>query len=345
MKTDSRLVNTREQAEAQISTIHDQIGRVIIGQSKLINQLLIALLSKIPYSFKGKGREKSGCGHVLLEGVPGLAKTLAVTAIARAIDARFQRLQFTPDLLPADIVGTRVYEAASGTFSTEKGPIFAHIVLADEINRGTPKTQSALLEAMQERQVTISEDTFALPEPFWVLATQNPLEHEGVYVLPEAQLDRFSMKIVVGFPDADAEERILQMRLVEQEIEPVISPRQVSEIQDLTSRVAVEPEIFRYIVRLGRVTRDEEPGTPAVVNEMIQHGISSRSLQHVLALARTHAFMAGRDYVLPWDVKAIAVEALQHRIVRTIRAETQGVSGGEIITELLKGVSLYDLYQ
>ena len=158
-------------------------------------------------------------------------------------------------------------------------------------------------------------------------------------------VDRFSMKIVVGFPDADAEERILQMRLVEQEIEPVISPRQVSEIQDLTSRVTVEPEIFRYIVRLGRVTRDKESGTPAVVNEMIQHGISSRSLQHVLALARTHAFMAGRDYVLPRDVKAIAVEALQHRIVRTIRAETQGVSGGEIITELLKGVSLYDLYQ
>ena len=332
----------REQAEVQISTIHDEISRVIIGQGDLINQLLIALLSKIPYSFKGQGGEKSGCGHVLLEGVPGLAKTLAVTAIARAIDAEFQRLQFTPDLLPADIVGTRVYESSSGTFGTQKGPIFAHIVLADEINRGTPKTQSALLEAMQERQVTISEDTFALPEPFWVLATQNPLEHEGVYVLPEAQLDRFSMKIVVRYPDADAEEQILQLRLVEQEIQPVISPRQVSEIQDLTSQVTVERQIYRYIVRLGRTTRSEEEATPTVIREMVQHGISSRSLQHVLALARTHAFLAGREYILPKDVKAIAVEALQHRIVRTIRAETEGVSGGEIITELLKRVPLYD---
>ena len=332
----------REQAEVQISTIHDEISRVIIGQGDLINQLLIALLSKLPYSFKGQGGEKSGCGHVLLEGVPGLAKTLAVTAIARAIDAEFQRLQFTPDLLPADIVGTRVYESSSGTFGTQKGPIFAHIVLADEINRGTPKTQSALLEAMQERQVTIWEDTFALPEPFWVLATQNPLEHEGVYVLPEAQLDRFSMKIVVRYPDADAEEQILQLRLVEQEIQPVISPRQVSEIQDLTSQVTVERQIYRYIVRLGRTTRSEEEATPTVIREMVQHGISSRSLQHVLALARTHAFLAGREYILPKDVKAIAVEALQHRIVRTIRAETEGVSGGEIITELLKRVPLYD---
>ncbi|MEE8348641.1 MAG: AAA family ATPase [Acidobacteriota bacterium] len=338
---ESTVTTDREQAEAQISTIREEISRVIIGQGGLVNQLLIALLSKIPYSFKGKGGEKSGCGHVLLEGVPGLAKTLAVTAIARAIDARFQRLQFTPDLLPADIVGTRIYEASSGTFSTAKGPIFAHIVLADEINRGTPKTQSALLEAMQERQVTIAEDTFALPEPFWVLATQNPLEHEGVYVLPEAQLDRFSMKIVVQYPDAEAEEQILQLRLVEQEIQPVISPQQVSAIQSLTSQVTVERQIFRYIVRLGRVTRNAEAGTPVVVREMVQHGISSRSLQHVLALARTHAFLAGREYVLPKDVKAIAVEALQHRIVRTIRAETEGVSGGEIITELLKGVALY----
>jgi MoxR-like ATPase len=342
VKKEPTVAANREQAEAQISTIHDEISRVIIGQRDLIDQLLIALLSKIPYSFKGQGREKSGCGHVLLEGVPGLAKTLAVTAIARAIDAQFQRLQFTPDLLPADIVGTRVYDASSGTFGTEKGPIFAHIVLADEINRGTPKTQSALLEAMQERQVTISEDTFALPEPFWVLATQNPLEHEGVYVLPEAQLDRFSMKIVVQYPGADAEEQILKLRLVDQEIKPVISPEQVSQIQGLTSRVTVERQIYRYIVRLGRITRNQEKEIPTVVREMVQHGISSRSLQHVLALARTHAFMAGREYVLPTDVKAIAVEALQHRIVRTMRAETEGVSGGEIITELLKWVALYD---
>ncbi|MDA2934187.1 AAA family ATPase [Acidobacteria bacterium AH-259-D05] len=342
MKTEQEFGVSRKEAETQISSVRHEIGRVIIGQEKLIDRLLIALLSKIPYSFKGRGQEKSGCGHVLLEGVPGLAKTLAVTAIARAIDAQFQRIQFTPDLMPADIVGTRVYEASSATFSTEKGPIFAHIVLADEINRGTPKTQSALLEAMQERQVTISEETFAMPEPFWVLATQNPLEHEGVYVLPEAQLDRFAMKIVVRYPGAEDEEKILHLRLVEQEIQPVISPQQVGQIQDLASQVSVEPQLYRYIVRLGRVTRNEEDGSPAVVGEMVQHGISSRSLQHLLALARTHAFMAGREYVLPKDVKAVAVEALQHRIVRTIRAETEGVSGEEIMTELLKQVALYE---
>ena len=342
MKVEQEVVLTREGAEAQIAAIHETIGRVIIGQSGLIDKLLIALFSKIPYSFKGGDGEKAGCGHVLLEGVPGLAKTLAVTAIARAIDAQFQRIQFTPDLLPGDIIGTRVYETSTATFSTEKGPIFAHIVLADEINRGTPKTQSALLEAMQERQVTISEETFELPEPFWVLATQNPLEQEGVYVLPEAQLDRFSMKIVVPYPSPEDEEKILQMRLVEQVILPVITPQEVSQIQSLTSQVSVETQVHRYIVRLGRMTRGDEESSPAVVREMVLHGISPRALQHVLALARTHAFMAGRDYVLPKDVKAIAVEALQHRIIRTIRAETQSVSGSQIVTEILKHVPLYE---
>ena len=342
MKVEQEGVLSREGAEAQIAAIHETIGRVIIGQSGLIDKLLIALFSKIPYSFKDGGGEKAGCGHVLLEGVPGLAKTLAVTAIARAIDAQFQRIQFTPDLLPGDIIGTRVYETSTATFTTEKGPIFAHIVLADEINRGTPKTQSALLEAMQERQVTISEETFGLPEPFWVLATQNPLEQEGVYVLPEAQLDRFSMKIVVPYPGPEDEEKILQMRLVEQEILPVITPQEVSQIQSLTSQVSVETQVHRYIVRLGRMTRGEEDSGPAVVREMVLHGISPRSLQHVLALARTRAFMAGRDYVLPKDVKAIAVEALQHRIIRTIRAETQGVSGGQIVSEMLRQVPLYE---
>ena len=195
---------------------------------------------------------------------------------------------------------------------------------------------------MQERQVTISEETFELREPFWVLATQNPLEQEGVYVLPEAQLDRFSMKIVVPYPGPEDEEKILKMRLVEQEILPVITPQEVSQIQSLTSQVSVETQVHRYIVRLGRMTRGEEDQVPAIVREMVLHGISPRALQHVLALVRTHAFMAGRDYVLPKDVKAIAVEALQHRIIRTIRAETQDVSGAQIVTEMLRHVPLYE---
>ena len=332
---------SREASETQISAIRNEVSKVIIGQPDLIEKLLIALFSKIPYSFKARAGEKAGCGHVLVEGVPGQAKTLAVIAIARAISAQFQRIQFTPDLLPADIIGTRVFEASTASFTTEKGPIFAHIVLADEINRATPKTQSALLEAMQERQVTISEETFQLPEPFWVLATQNPLEQEGVYLLPEAQLDRFSMKIVVDYPGLEDEEKILRTRLIEQEIHSVITPQEVSQIQNLTGKVLVEPAVDRYIVRLGRVTRNDGHSSPAVVREMVLHGISTRSLLHVLALARSHAFMAGRQYVLPKDVKAIAVEALQHRIIRSVRAETEGISGQEIVSELLKQVSLY----
>ena len=340
LKKDTRT--GRHAAEEQISDIRSEIESVILGQSRLVERLLIALFSKISYSFKGGEGERAGCGHVLLEGVPGQAKTLAVTAIAKAIEAQFQRIQFTPDLLPADIIGTRVFESATSTFTTERGPIFAHIILADEVNRGTPKTQSALLEAMQERQVTIAEETFRLPYPFWVLATQNPLEQEGVYVLPEAQLDRFAMKLLVGYPSARDEERILEMRLAEREIRPVITPEQVAQIQDLTSRVNVVPEIHRYIVRLGRSTRRQEKEAPAVVREMVQHGISSRSLFHLLALSRTQAFMRGRDFVLPKDVKAIAVEALQHRIIRSIRAETEGISGEEIATEILRHVPLYD---
>jgi len=331
----------RERAEIQISRIQDEIGKVIIGQPRLLRMLLIALFSKIPYSFKVKAGKKAGCGHVLLEGVPGLAKTLAVTAIARTINADFQRIQFVPDLLPADIIGTRVYDASTATFSTEKGPIFAHIILADEINRGTPKTQSALLEAMQERQVTISEETFELPEPFWVLATQNPLEQEGVYVLPEAQLDRFAMKLVVRYPGAEDEVKILNARLVEQEVVALITPEEVSGIQELTSRVLVDREIQRYIVRLGRATRNQGDSNLTVVREMVLHGISPRAMQHIMALARTRAFMAGRHYVLPADVKAIAVEALQHRIIPSPRAKAQGVGTEEIVVEILKGVPLY----
>ncbi|MBI4444875.1 MAG: AAA family ATPase [Acidobacteria bacterium] len=333
---------TVEYLWGKLSEIRAEVGKVIIGQAALVDHLLIALFSKVTYSFKSSKEESSsGCGHVLLEGVPGLAKTLAVTAISRTISATFRRIQFTPDLLPADIIGTRVFDLATSSFHIEQGPIFANIILADEVNRGTPKTQSALLEAMQERQVTISEQTFKLLEPFWVLATQNPLEEEGVYALPEAQLDRFSMKIIVDYPSAENEEQILTTPLGQYEVRPVITPEEVRMIQDLTGRVFVGDEIYRYIARLGRATRNSSESSLAVVREMVLHGASTRALQQIVALARTRAFFSGRNYVLHKDVKHIATEALQHRLIRTLRSEAEGITVPEIVSEILKKVPLY----
>ena len=204
-----------DQAFAIVEALEHEIGKVIVGQHELIRRLLTGLFAAIPFA-TSKGRARSGCGHILLEGVPGVAKTLTATTLAQAISARFQRIQLTPDLLPADILGTRIYDATTATFRIERGPVFTNILLADEINRATPKTQSALLEAMQERQVTLADTTFALEDPFWVLATQNPVEQEGVYALPEAQLDRFSMMLRVGYPSPDEEVRMLHVRLAEQ---------------------------------------------------------------------------------------------------------------------------------
>src|SRR5947199_6922285 len=219
-----------DQAFAIVEALEHEIGKVIVGQHQLIRRLLTGLFAAIPFA-TSKGRARSGCGHILLEGVPGVAKTLTATTLAQAISARFQRIQLTPDLLPADILGTRIYDATTATFRIERGPVFTNILLADEINRATPKTQSALLEAMQERQVTLADTTFPLEDPFWVLATQNPVEQEGVYSLPEAQLDRFSMMLRVGYPDHDEEVRMLQARLSEQTIERRVSPGDVTRLR------------------------------------------------------------------------------------------------------------------
>src|SRR5437764_15183030 len=221
---------TTEQAFGVVTALEHEIGKVIVGQHELIRRLLTGLFAAIPFA-TSKGRARSGCGHILLEGVPGVAKTLTATTLAQAISARFQRIQLTPDLLPADILGTRIYDAGTATFRIERGPIFTNILLADEINRATPKTQSALLEAMQERQVTLADTTFPLEDPFWVLATQNPVEQEGVYSLPEAQLDRFSMMLRVGYPDHDEEVRMLQARMTEQHIEQRGSPSDVTRLR------------------------------------------------------------------------------------------------------------------
>ena len=315
-----------------IGQIEKEIGKVILGQPWLTRRLLIALFSKIPYAFKRDGEERSGCGHVLLEGVPGLAKTLAIMTVASTINARFHRIQFTPDLLPADIVGTRIYDVSSKSFRVEQGPIFANIVLADEINRATPKTQSALLEAMQERQVTVGEESFQLEDPFWVLATQNPVEQEGVYILPEAQSDRFAMKITVDYPEHEDELDMLSAKLNEVEVQQVINTDQVLQIREQISRnVYVDDKVKEYIVRLGRATRGSD------VAELIQYGISPRAYQHLLALSITTAFFNGRECVTPADVKSIAVDAMRHRVVRTLRAEAENVSVEEIIQEKILG--------
>src|SRR5438309_8638347 len=225
---------TTDQAFGIVTVLEQEIGKVIVGQHELIRRLLTGLFAAIPFA-TARGRARSGCGHILLEGVPGVAKTLTATTLAQAISARFQRIQLTPDLLPADIIGTRIYDAHAASFRIERGPIFTNILLADEINRATPKTQSALLEAMQERQVTLADTTFPLDDPFWVLATQNPVEQEGVYSLPEAQLDRFSMMLRVGYPDHDEEVRMLQARLSEQAIERRVSPGDVTYLRDRKS--------------------------------------------------------------------------------------------------------------
>ncbi len=318
-----------------------EITKVVIGQELLVRRLLAALFAAIPYSFK-RASARAGCGHVLLEGVPGVAKTLTVTAVAHVISATFQRIQLTPDMLPADIIGTRVYEAATSTFRIERGPIFANIVLADEINRATAKTQSALLEAMQERQVTIAEHTFRLDDPFWVLATQNPVEQEGVYALPEAQLDRFAMMLRVGYPDAAQELQMLRTDLDALEPQPQLSPDAVVAIREfIRHHVYVHDKVREYVVRLGRATRHPEEVGRADLRDLLTLGISPRSYQHVLALARTTAFLHhGRTTVLPEDVKEIFPDAARHRIVRSVRAQAEGIDADAILGGVLAAVPI-----
>ncbi len=331
-----------ENVHEAVQEVAREIARVVVGQEWLIERLLIGLFSQIPYSFKRGAEERMGYGHVLLEGVPGLAKTLTVMTLANVLSASFQRIQFTPDLLPADIVGTRVFDTGSSSFRIEKGPIFAHIILADEINRATQKTQSALLEAMQERQVTIGETTFALEEPFWVLATQNPVEQEGVYALPEAQLDRFSMKIDVDYPAAADEAAMLALPLARIQVRQLLTPADVIRFRRLIGETYVSDALREYVVRLVRATRPQSETGRAlpIVAEMVLHGASPRAAQHLLAAARTSAFFQGRDYVLPADVKRVARDVLRHRLIRSVRAEAEGVTTDEILSEILTKVPL-----
>ena len=329
-----------ERAAAIVAALEAEIGKVIVGQHTLVRRLLTGLFAAIPFA-TARSEVRAGCGHILLEGVPGVAKTLTATALAHAISARFQRIQLTPDLLPADVLGTRVYDARTATFRIEQGPVFTNILLADEINRATPKTQSALLEAMQERQVTLADTTFPLDDPFWVLATQNPVEQEGVYALPEAQLDRFSMMLRVDYPTAAEEVAMLRARLTEQRIEARVTPAEVSRLREfIRGAVYVDDRMMEYIVRLGRATRAPADVGRAHLREMLLLGVSPRSYQHVLALARVTAFLHGRAYVLPADVKEIYCDAARHRIARSVRAQAENVDADEILAEILQAVAI-----
>jgi MoxR-like ATPase len=321
MRSDELDVAVRE-ASAFVPVLLGEINRVLVGQKYLVERLLIGLLAN---------------GHVLLEGVPGLAKTLAVKSLAKAIHAKFARLQFTPDMLPADVVGTQIYNPQSGAFSTRKGPIFAHLVLADEINRAPAKVQSALLEAMQEKQVTIGDQTFALEEPFLVLATQNPIEQEGTYPLPEAQVDRFMLKLRIGYPSRDEERQILELMARTSGVPvttPVVEAGTILAAREVINAIYVDDKVKDYIVDLVCATRD--PAQYKIeARDFIQLGASPRATISLALAAKAHAFLRGRGYVTPQDVKSVAMDVLRHRVAITYEAEAEEKTSETIVQMIL----------
>ena len=308
-----------------ISLVTQGMDQTIVGQKHLVESLLIALLSN---------------GHVLLEGVPGLAKTLAIKTLAQIIDAKYSRIQFTPDLLPADVIGTMVYSVKSEQFQVKKGPIFANFVLADEINRAPAKVQSALLEAMQERQVTIGDKTFRLDEPFLVMATQNPIEQEGTYPLPEAQVDRFLLKVVIGYPTREEEKLIIRQNLSNErrEIRTLLRPEEIIEAQKVVEKIYIDEKIERYIVDIVFATRFPDEYGLADLKSIIAFGASPRASISLARAAKAYAFLHQRGYVIPEDVRAVCHDVLRHRIGLTYEAEANNISADEIISEILDKV-------
>ena len=281
-------------------------------------------------------------GHILLEGVPGLAKTLLIKTLAQAVRADFARLQFTPDLLPADLIGTQIYNPRTSEFSVHKGPIFANLVLADEVNRAPAKVQSALLEAMQERQITIGDATFPLDEPFLVLATQNPIEQEGTYPLPEAQLDRFMLKVLVDYP-ARAEERLIVDRMTGPDllpVRPVIEPRQILDAREVVRQIYVDDKIKEYVLDLVLATRNRGDAAPPGLRNLIAFGASPRASIYLIAAARAHAFLKGRGYVTPEDIKQLAPDVLRHRVIITYEAEAEEITSTDIVQRILNDVEV-----
>lgn len=310
-----------------IDTLFNEIGKVIVGQKDMVDRLVIGLLSN---------------GHILLEGVPGLAKTLAIKSLASSMDAKFQRIQFTPDLLPADLLGTLIYNQKDGNFTIKKGPIFANFILADEINRAPAKVQSALLESMQERQVTIGDSTFKLEEPFLVLATQNPIEQEGTYPLPEAQVDRFMLKVKITYPTKEEELKIMRSNIsgTMGEIKPVIKPEDIIKARKLVQEVYIDEKIEKYILDIIFASRNPKEYGLDKLTDLISYGASPRATIALALGARAMAFMRRRGYVIPEDVRAICHDVLRHRIAVTYEAEAEELTSENIIHEILNSVEV-----
>lgn len=325
MNSVQQLNETIKREASAFLEVAKETNRVIVGQDRLINRLLIGLLCG---------------GHILIEGVPGLAKTLAVRTLASTVQAKFQRIQFTPDLLPSDLIGTQIYNPRTGEFTPRLGPIFANIVLADEINRAPAKVQSALLEAMEERQVTVGDQTHLLPSPFMVLATQNPIEQEGTYLLPEAQLDRFMLKVVIGYPTR-SEERLIVDRMTgndEPVAQPVISLESIQQARTVVNSIYVDEKIHDYVLNIIFMTRDPANLGAKELRGLIEYGASPRATIALLKAAKAFAFLRGRGYVTPDDIKQVAPDVLRHRILVTFEAQAEDVTSDQIVEQILSQV-------
>jgi MoxR-like ATPase len=325
---DIKTINEMIERESRfVDSLTSEIGKVIVGQKGMVERLLIGLLCN---------------GHILLEGVPGLAKTLTIKTLAAAINAKFQRIQFTPDLLPADLIGTMIYNQKEGKFFTRRGPIFANFILADEINRAPAKVQSALLEAMQERQVTIGEETYKLEEPFLVLATQNPIEQEGTYPLPEAQVDRFMLKVKIGYPTREEELSIMRQNVMgnNTETKPAVSPKDILAAREAVKQVYLDEKIERYILDIVFATRQPGDFKMEKIAPMISYGASPRATIYLALAAKAHAFIKRRGYVIPEDVRAVSLDVMRHRVAVTYEAEAEEVTSEHIVQEILNHVEV-----
>ena len=325
---DINTLNKQVQAESLfLQDLKREVSKVIVGQEDLLEKMLVALLAD---------------GHILIEGVPGLAKTLAVKTLAQAIHAQFQRIQFTPDLLPADITGTLIFNPKEGLFYPKRGPVFSNFVLADEINRSPAKVQSALLEAMQERQVTIGEKTYQLPTPFMVLATQNPVEQEGTYPLPEAQVDRFMLKVLVTYPTREEEKQILERMSTHQkaQVNTQVTPEMILKSRQVTDGIYVDEKIKNYIVNLVFATRDPKAAGLEKLASFIAYGASPRATIFLTQAAKAYAFLNGRGYVTPEDIKAIGLDVLRHRVLLTYEAEAENVTSDQIVKQIFDAVDV-----
>ena len=325
---DIRMLNEMVRAESEfIDRILGEVQKVVVGQTQMVERLLIGMLTG---------------GHVLLEGVPGLAKTLTCKTLSEAMDVGFQRIQFTPDLLPADILGTQIYNPREASFSVKKGPIFSNLILADEINRAPAKVQSALLEAMQERQVTIGDTTFKLEDPFLVLATQNPIEQEGTYPLPEAQVDRFMLMVKVGYPSKDEELKILDLVTggTAQAIQSVASKDAIRRARDVVRDIHIDDKLKRYIVDLVFATRDPKAYGISDVAEFLDYGASPRATIYLTMAARAHAFLRHRGYVIPEDIKSIGVDVLRHRVILNYQAEAESLTSEDVVQRIFDRVDV-----